>query len=72
MAENTSESYPRGPVLSRREALQAGAGALGLTALPSQSGAAATSSAKETSTMTRIACQASNRFNKQLHKKEAN
>jgi xanthine dehydrogenase YagT iron-sulfur-binding subunit len=46
MAENSSELHlPGGPIMSRREALQATAGAVALAALPSQSVAAANSSA---------------------------
>jgi xanthine dehydrogenase YagT iron-sulfur-binding subunit len=43
MAENSSEMHSSGPIISRREALQATAGAVALAALPLQS-AAATSS----------------------------
>ncbi|KRD60572.1 2Fe-2S iron-sulfur cluster binding domain-containing protein [Ensifer sp. ENS10] len=52
MVENRSESYVQGPVLSRREALLAGAGTVALAALPSQSTAATGSPAKEVSPMT--------------------
>ena len=52
MVGNRSESYVQGPVLSRREALLAGAGTVALAALPSQSAAATGSPAKEVSPMT--------------------
>lgn len=56
MAENTSELHPPGPIMSRREALQATAGAVALAALPHQSMAATNSPAavmnKTTLTMT--------------------
>ena len=40
MAENTSELHPAGPIITRREAIQATAGAVALATLPHQSVAA--------------------------------
>jgi xanthine dehydrogenase YagT iron-sulfur-binding subunit len=51
MAENSSEMHSTGPIISRREALQATAGAVALAALPLQSAAATSSPAGVSSDM---------------------
>ncbi|OHV84007.1 (2Fe-2S)-binding protein [Ensifer sp. LCM 4579] len=52
MAENPSELHPPGPIISRREALQATAAAAALAALPSASVAATNAAAANTVTLT--------------------
>jgi xanthine dehydrogenase YagT iron-sulfur-binding subunit len=52
MAENSSEMHSSGPIISRREALQATAGAVALAALPLQSAAAMNSPAGISSDIT--------------------
>jgi xanthine dehydrogenase YagT iron-sulfur-binding subunit len=51
MAENSLEMHSTGPIISRREALQATAGAVALAALPLQSAAATSSPAGVSSDM---------------------
>ncbi|WP_026623371.1 xanthine dehydrogenase YagT iron-sulfur-binding subunit [Ensifer sp. WSM1721] len=52
MTENPSESHPPGPIMSRRETLQATAGAVALAALPPLSAAATSAPALDTNPVT--------------------